>query len=346
MCLSQCCPLPARTLHLQIGPDPIVSNMQLPKSVHPSVAGTIGKTPVVALQKLSAGTAGLVLLKLEYFNPGHSKKDRIALEMVLASRESGILREGQPVVELTSGNTGTGLAIVCAAYGHPFIAVMSEGNSVERARMMSALGAEVILVPQCDGAASGQVSGADLARANEYVEQIVKERGAFRTDQFELTSNPDAHAHGTGAELLEQSGGRLDAFVEFAGSAGTFTGVSRALKKALPDVKCYVVEPRGAAILSGATVTHPNHRIQGGGYGRTLPLFDVTLCDGYLQVNDEEAITTARRLAREEGIFSGFSTGANVAAALRLLRDQHPGGIVACIAADSGLKYLSTDLYP
>lgn len=316
------------------------------RSVHPNVTGSIGGTPLVALQKISAGTGGLVLLKLEYFNPGHSKKDRIALEMIRASRESGRLREGQPVVELTSGNTGTGLAIVCAAYGHPFIAVMSEGNSVERARMMRALGAEVVLVSQCEGSQHGQVSGADLARVNDRVEQIVRERGAFRADQFQLESNPEAHVHGTGAELLEQTGGRLDAFVEFVGSGGTFTGTSRALKKALPKVKCYVVEPRGAAILAGAPVTRPNHRIQGGGYSRTLPLFDAALCDGFLQVDDEDAIAVARRLAKEEGIFSGFSAGANVATALQLLKNQHPAGVVACIAADSGLKYLSTDLYP
>jgi cysteine synthase A len=315
------------------------------RSVHANITGAIGTTPLVALQKISAGTGGLVLLKLEYFNPGHSKKDRIALEMIRAAKASGQLRDAQPVVELTSGNTGTGLAIVCAAHGHPFIAVMSEGNSVERARMMRALGAEVVLVPQCEGSRHGQVSGADLERVNARVEQIVRERGAFRADQFQLESNPDAHVHGTGRELLEQTGGRLDAFVEFVGSGGTFTGVSRALKKALPNVKCFVVEPRGAAILAGAPVTNPNHRIQGGGYSRTLPLFDAALCDGYIQVDDEEAMATARRLAKEEGIFAGFSTGANVAAALRVLQ-QHRNAVVACLAADSGLKYLSTDLYP
>lgn len=316
------------------------------KTVHSNVTGTIGKTPLVALQKVSADTGGLVLLKLEYFNPGGSKKDRIALEMIRMSRASGQLREGQAVVELTSGNTGTGLAIVCTAFGHPFIAVMSEGNSVERARMMRALGAEVILVPQCEGSEHGQVSGDDIARVNECVEHIVRDRDAFRTDQFQFEANADAHAQGTGIELLDQTGGRLDAFVEFSGSGGTFSGVSRALKRALPDVKCYVVEPRGAAILSGAPVTRKNHRIQGGGYSRMLPLFDSALCDGYLQIDDDEAIVTARRLAKEEGIFSGFSAGANVAAALQLLRYQHLHGVVACVAADSGLKYLSTDLYP
>jgi cysteine synthase A len=316
------------------------------KSVHANVTETIGRTPLVALHKISAETGGLVLLKLEYFNPGGSKKDRIALQMIRMAKDSGHLAEGQAVVELTSGNTGTGLAIVCTAFGHPFIAVMSEGNSIERARMMRALGAEVIMVPQCEGSSHGQVSGADLARVNECVKHVVMTRRAFRTDQFQLESNPDAHAQGTGLELLEQTGGRLDAFVEFCGSGGTFSGVARALKRALPHIKCYVVEPRGAAILSGAPVTRPNHRIQGGGYSRLLPLFDPALCDGYLQIDDDQAISMARRLAREEGIFSGFSAGANVTAALQLLDRQHLAGVVACVAADSGLKYLSTDLYP
>jgi cysteine synthase A len=315
-------------------------------SVCSNVLETIGQTPVVALHRISAGTGGLVLLKLEYFNPGASKKDRVALEMIRASREMGRLREGQTVVELTSGNTGTGLAIVCTAYGHPFIAVMSQGNSLERARMMKALGAEVVLVPQSAGSKHGQVSGADLAVVNDCVEQIVRERDAFRTDQFQLEANVDAHARGTGTELLQQTGGRLDAFVEFVGSGGTFSGVSRALKKVLPKVKCYIVEPQGAAILSGQQVTSPGHRIQGGGYSRSLPLLDVALCDGYLAVKDDDAISIARRLAKEEGIFSGFSAGANVAAALRLLQREHHNGVVACLAADSGLKYLSTELYP
>lgn len=315
------------------------------KSVHPNVLGTIGATPLVALQKISEGAGGLVLLKLEYFNPGASKKDRIALQMIRTARAKGWLQPTQPVVELTSGNTGTGLAIVCTAYGHPFIAVMSEGNSVERARMMRALGAEVVLVPQCEGSRRGRVTGADLARVNERAERIVAERGAFRADQFQLESNPEAHTQGTGAELLEQTGGRIDGFVEFVGSAGTFTGIARALKKVLPSVKCFVVEPRGAAVLSGAALTRPDHRIQGGGYGRLLPLLDTALCDGYLQVDDERAIEIARRLAKEEGIFAGFSTGANVAAALYLLERQLCQGAIVCIAADSGMKYLSTDLF-
>ncbi|HZH15550.1 MAG TPA: pyridoxal-phosphate dependent enzyme [Archangium sp.] len=310
----------------------------------PSVLGAVGWTPMVALDRLCERLPGRVLLKLEYLQPGHSKKDRPALAMVRAARASGQLAPGQHVIELTSGNTGTGLAIACAVLGHPFIAVMSEGNSPERAAMMRALGAEVVLVPQAGGANAGRVSGADLELVEQRTQELVAERGAFRANQFTLEANVLSHEYGTGREILEQTGGELTAFVDFIGSGGTFTGVARSLKAARPSIACYGVEPEGAAFLAGQSVTQPSHRIQGGGYSRALPLFDASLCDGYVQIGDKEAIHTARELARREGIFGGFSTGANVAAALRLLRQQ-PGGVVVCLACDSGLKYLSTDLY-
>ncbi|WP_437476416.1 pyridoxal-phosphate dependent enzyme [Sorangium sp. So ce1014] len=313
-----------------------------------SVLETIGDTPLVALDRLGKkdDVDGRIVLKLEMRNPGLSKKDRVALAMVLAARCAGDLRPGQPVVELTSGNTGTGLAIACAVLGHPFIAVMSAGNSVERARMMRALGAEVEIVPQHPDSVHGVVSGRDLALVEERTRAIVAERGAVRTDQFEMRANVEAHELGTGSEILRQTGGRVDAFVDFAGSGGTISGVARVLKASLPAVRCYVVEPASARFLAGDAVVDPRHRIQGGGYSRPLQLFDASLCDGYLAVTDEEAIETARRLAKAEGIFAGFSTGANVAAAEKLLRGAHRGGVVACLACDSGLKYLSTDLWP
>ncbi|XXS77943.1 pyridoxal-phosphate dependent enzyme [Sorangium sp. So ce176] len=310
-----------------------------------SVTDTIGDTPIVALDRLCRGQEGSILLKLEMRNPGLSKKDRIAVEMVRAARRTGALQPGQPVVELTSGNTGAGLAIACAILGHPFVAVMSAGNSRERARMMMALGADVVLVPQHPDSVPGVVSGLDLALVEERARALVVERGACRTDQFEMEANVEAHERGTGAEILRQTGGRLDAFVDFVGTGGTFAGVARALKRALPAVRTYVVEPATAPFLAGGEVTDQRHRIQGGGYSRELPLLDRALCDGHLTVSDEEAIDAARRLARIEGIFGGFSTGANVAAAEKLLAGPHRGNTIVCLACDSGLKYLSTDLY-
>ena len=312
-----------------------------------SVAEAIGGTPLVELARISRGLSGRIVAKLEYLNPGFSKKDRIARQIVDDAIETGELRSGQTVVELTSGNTGTGLAIVCAVRGHPFVAVMSKGNSRERARMMRALGAEVVLVPQAPGSRPGQVSGEDLALVEVRARELTVERAAFRADQFVRRSAVRAHALHTGPEIWEQAGGRIDAFCEFVGTGGTYAGIALALKARRPAVRCYVVEPADAAPLSGAAVTDPNHRIQGGGYSMAeLPLLRDVPVDGYLRVTDDEAMTVARRLAREEGVFAGFSSGAVVAAALRLLAGDHAGGTVAVVLADSGLKYLSTDLWP
>ena len=316
-------------------------------SVAPSVVEAIGSTPVVELSRLTRGLPGRIVAKLDYLNPGLSKKDRIAREMIDGAIEDGELRPGQTVVELTSGNTGTGLAIVCAIRGHPFVAVMSEGNSPERARMMRSLGAEVVLVPQGPGSRPGHVTGDDLALVETAARRLAAERGAFRADQFARLTNRRAHERSTGPELWAQTGGEIDAFCEFVGTGGTYAGIATALKARRPAIRCYVVEPEGSAVLAGRMLTNPNHRIQGGGYAMPeLPLLDGVPVDGFLQVNDEEAIDVARRLAREEGIFAGFSSGAVVAAALELLRGPHAGGTVAVILADSGLKYLSTDLWP
>jgi cysteine synthase A len=315
--------------------------------VCPSVVEAIGRTPVADLARLTRGLPGRIVAKLEYLNPGLSKKDRIAREIVDEAVAAGELRPGQPVVELTSGNTGTGLAIVCAVRGHPFVAVMSEGNSGERARMMRALGAEVVLVPQAGGSRPGQVTGEDLALVEARARALTIERGAFRADQFVRQAAALAHERHTGPELWSQTGGRIDAFCEFVGTGSTYAGVTAALKARRATVRCYVVEPEGAAVLAGQPVVDPNHRIQGGGYAmRDLPLLRGVPIDGYIPMGDEEAIGVARRLAREEGIFAGFSAGAVVAAALRLIRGEHAGGTVAVILADSGLKYLSTDLWP
>ena len=315
------------------------------RSLCSSVLEVIGRTPLVELSRLTRGVDGRILAKLEYLNPGFSKKDRIALQMIEDSEAEGALAPGQTVVELTSGNTGTGLAIACAVKGHPFVAVMSKGNSVERARMMSALGAEVVLVDQAPGSPPNQVSGADLALVEAVTKCIVRERGAFRADQFELEGNPRAHYLHTAPEIIEQAG-HFDAFCDFAGSGGSFAGCSRRFKEHDPSILCFLLEPEGAAVLSGEQVTNPSHRIQGGGYSMPeLKFIDRSLVDGYLKVSDEEAIACARRLAREEGIFAGFSSGANAAGALKLLSGRCTGMSIVVLLNDSGLKYLSTDLW-
>ena len=311
-----------------------------------SVLDAIGNTPLVELARIRRERDGRIFAKLEFLNPGYSKKDRIALQMIEDAEASGALQPGDTVVELTSGNTGTGLAIVCAAKGYPFVAVMSRGNSTERARMMRALGAEVELVDQAPGSAPGQVSGADLALVEARARQIVSERRAFRADQFRLEGNWRAHYRHTAPEIWRQSGG-IDAFCDFIGSGGSFAGCARYFKERDPAIQCYAVEPRGAAALAGEPISRPQHKIQGGGYAMPeLALVDRGLVDGCLQVSEAEAVGMARRLAKEEGLFAGFSSGANAVAALQLLEAAHRGERIGILLSDSGLKYLSTDLWP
>lgn len=312
----------------------------------PSVVEAIGETRMVDLRRITRGLDGRILAKLEYLNPGFSKKDRVARQIIEDAEADGSLKPGQTVVELTSGNTGTGLAIVCGTKGYPFVAVMSKGNSVERARMMRALGAEVVLVDQLPDSKPGQVSGGDLELVERETQKIVEERRAFRADQFHLEGSRRAHYLHTGPEIIRQTGGKLDVFCDFAGSGGSFAGCAAAFKEYHPAIQCFLIEPKGAAALAGECITNPNHRIQGGGYSKsTLPLLDPTHIDGYLTVAEDEAITAARRLAKEEGIFAGFSSGANLATALDLLQTSCKGKTIVILLNDSGLKYLSTDLW-
>lgn len=313
-----------------------------------SVLGAVGNTPLVALDRMweSYRVRPRVLAKLEYFSPGGSIKDRAAVRILEAAEASGRLRPGQTVVELTSGNMGIGLAIACAVKGHPFVAVMSAGNTRERWRIMKALGAKVVLVPQEKGGKPGQVTGRDLELVERRARLIAKQKRAFRVDQFNNPDNPSAHERGTGEEIWRQTGGKVDRFVAMAGTGGTFVGVARALKRHDPGVKCYVVEPALARVLAGKKVVSQSHKLQGAGYALVPGVWDASVCDGYIGISDGEAITTARRLARREGILGGFSGGANVAAAFKLARKLGAGKTIVTVIPDTAMKYLSTDLFP
>jgi cysteine synthase A len=315
-----------------------------------SVIDAIGQTPLVNLSRLVYAIGdknqGRILAKLDYLNPGFSKKDRVAKQLIEDAEQSGSLSPGQTVIELTSGNTGTGLAIICAVKGYPFIAVMSEGNSVERQRMIASLGAEVVLVKQLPGSELGQVSGGDLELVEQKTQQLTRERNAFRADQFKLDGNFRAHYLHTGPEIIEQSQGKIDAFCDFVGSGGTFAGCAAAFKEHNHDIQCFVIEPENTAVLSGKKSANSNHRIQGGGYSkRELHGLDKKLIDGYLTASDQEAIDGARLLAKTEGIFAGFSSGANISAAINLLKGPFYGKTIVITINDSGLKYLSTELW-
>ncbi|MFI6078716.1 PLP-dependent cysteine synthase family protein [Actinoplanes sp. NPDC051343] len=311
-----------------------------------SAIDVIGATPMVRLSRLTHGLAGSIVAKLEYLNPGGSKEDRVAKRIIEDAEILGRLAPGQAVVESTSGNMGASLAIACALTGHPFTAVLSKGSSAEPVRMIAALGAEVVLVDQAPESVPGCISGADMVRVEVEAERIAQQRQAFRSDQFANLSNVDSHYRGTAQEIWVQTGGRIDAYVDFVGTGGCLAGVTRALKERQASIKCFAVEPAGAAVLAGRPVTKPNHPIQGGGFSRAdlAHLRDIPV-DGYVQVTEEEVRATARLLAAREGIFAGLSAGANVAAALHLLEGDLKGATVLAIIPDSGLKYLSTDLW-
>lgn len=308
-------------------------------SLQSSAAGLIGGTPLVELARI-AGGRGRLLAKVEFLQPGGSVKDRAARAAIEAARADGRLTPGQAVAEMTSGNMGAGLAVVCAAFGHPFHAFMSAGNSIERVRMLEALGAKVTRVPQVDGE-PGRVTGADIAAAEAEARAFATERGAFYVDQFHNPAVARAHEQGTGPELWAQCGGRLDAFVAIVGTGGTFVGTSRFLKRCSPAPRCYAVEPAGTQPLAGRPATDPRHLLQGAGYGLVPPLWDPSLADGTLAVGDDEAVAMRRRLGAEEGLYVGYSAAANVAAALRLFDGGlvARGGSVATVLCDTGLKY-------
>ncbi len=321
----------------------------MPTSCVTSIVDLIGNTPTLELVRSlrQLGLGGRLFAKLEYMNPGGSKKDRVALEIVRRAHRMGLLAPGQPVVEVTSGNTGTGLAIVCRALGHPFYAVMSRGNTRERAQMMRALGAEVVLVDQITGAEPGRVTGGDIRAVRQRAAELVNETGAYFADQFENIANADIHEKTTGVELWEQCGGQLDAIVAFVGSGGALGGMYKYLRTRNPDLRAYVVEPSAASSLSKCSCSDAGHAIQGGGYGcdRLTLLRDVNVA-GYITCTDEAAALWTQALARDEGVFCGYSTGAQFYAAVELLRDRERGRSIAFLACDTGMKYLSTPLYP
>jgi len=313
-----------------------------------SVLEAIGNTPLVELRRMGQGKPGRVFVKLEMYNPGASHKDRPALQIITAAEREGKLKPGMTVVELTSGNMGTGLAIACRLKGYKFVAVMSEGNTVERRQMLKAFGAEVVLVPQAGKPRPGQVSGEDLALVEKKRQQIVARLGrkCFAPDQFNNPNTALGHELTTGAELLEQLDGRVDYFVATVGAAGMLRGVSTALKRHNPKTRIIVVEPETVAVLAGKKVTNTSHALQGTSYNMFPPLYDRSLVDGFMQVTDAQAIRTARRLAAEEGILGGFSGGAHVWAALKIADEAKRGARIATLISDSGMKYLSTSLYP
>ncbi len=313
-------------------------------AVSANVLDVVGQTPLIALDRLAAGLPSRILGKLESANPGLSVKDRPALQIIVDAERKGIIKPGDTVIERTSGNMGTGLAIACALKGYKLVVVMSAGNSLERQRAIRALGARVVLVPQVNGR-PGQVTGDDLKRVEVVTNELTAKLKGFRADQFKNPSSVKAHYTGTGPEIWKQTKGKVDVYVGVVGSSGSFTGIVRYLKERNPKLRAVVVEPTAASILSGRRKHPGRHKLQGVGYMEVPQLYDPKLVDEFISIGDAEAVRTARRLARTEAILAGFTSGANVAAALRIARrSKRPLNIVTIIT-DSGLKYFSTDLY-
>lgn len=300
---------------------------------HESILDTIGHTPVVRLHRI--GPANVTLYgKVESFNPGGSVKDRLALAIILDAEAKGLLEPGDTVVEATSGNTGIALAMVCAARGYKFVAVMTETFSIERRKLMRAYGAKVILT-----AAAERGTGM-VKRAAELAEK----HGWFLARQFENPANPAYHRQTTAAEILRDfAGKRLDHFVSGWGTGGTLTGVGQVLKVARPEVRIVTTEPAGAALLAGKEWAP--HKIQGWTPDFIPDVLDRTIADANIPVDDILARDTARRMAQEEGILVGISCGATVAAALEVAKTANDGDVILAMLPDTGERYLSTFLF-
>ena len=299
-----------------------------------SVLDLVGQTPIVKLNNLSDENSADIYLKLEYFNPGSSVKDRIALAMVEAAEKSGQLKAGGTIIEPTSGNTGIGLALVAAAKGYKAILTMPETMSMERRSLLRAYGAELVLTPGPDG-----MKGA-IAKA----EELAKENGYFLPQQFTNKANPEVHRQTTGPEIVEAFGDdTLDAFVAGIGTGGTITGAGEVLREKYPEIKIYAVEPKDSPVLSGGK-TGP-HKIQGIGAGFVPEVLNTELYNEVIQITTEQAFEYARRAGKEEGILGGISSGAAIAAAVQVAKQLGKGKKVLAIIPDNGERYLSTALY-
>jgi cysteine synthase A len=302
------------------------------------ILDAIGNTSIVRLGRVVPPGCADIFVKLEWENPTGSMKDRMALAALGKAEEDGRLKRGDTVVEYTGGSTGTSLALVCAAKGYRLRIVSSDAFSREKRDHMAALGAEITLVPSEGGFATRQLFLDMIALAREWS----REPHTFWFDQL---NNQDSIAgyFPLGEEIWHQTGGAIDAFVHSVGTAASSRGVATVLKRHKPGIRVVIVEPAESPVLQGGQAGA--HRIEGIGIGRTPPLFEPTLVDEILAVSTEEAEALARRLAREEGLFAGTSSGANVVAAIRVAERLGPGATVATLMVDSGLKYLSTDVY-
>jgi cysteine synthase len=298
-----------------------------------SITELIGQTPIVKLNGLVDEQSADVYLKLEYMNPGSSVKDRIALAMIEDAESKGALKQGDTIIEPTSGNTGIGLAMVAAAKGYKAILVMPETMSMERRNLLRAYGADLVLTPGPEG----------MGGAIRKAEELAKENGYFMPQQFENESNPSVHERTTGPEIVEQMGEQLDAFIAGIGTGGTITGAGKVLREKYKNIKIIAVEPTDSPVLSGGKPGP--HKIQGIGAGFVPGVLDTNVYDEVFKVENEQAFDYARRAAKEAGILGGISSGAAIYAALETAKKLGKGKKVLAVIPSNGERYLSTPLY-
>ena len=300
-----------------------------------NITELIGNTPLVRLNHLTEGAVATVVAKLEYFNPSHSVKDRIGLSMIEAAEKSGKIKPDTIILEPTSGNTGIGLAFVCAARGYPCAFTMPETMSKERQTLLKAYGAELILTPGSEGMPGAIRKAQELAAGNKRY---------FVPNQFENPANPEIHRRTTAEEIWRDTDGQVDIFVAGVGTGGTITGVGEVLKARKPDVKIIAVEPDASAVLSGGQ--KGPHPIQGIGAGFIPAILNTKIYDEIIRVKNEDAFNTARAMATKEGLLVGISSGAATWAALQVARRvENKGKLIVVIIPSFGERYLSTDLY-
>jgi cysteine synthase A len=299
-----------------------------------NVTELIGNTPLVRLNRLVKPETAQVLVKLEYFNPGGSVKDRICFSMIEDAEKKGLLKKGSTIIEPTSGNTGIGLAMISAVKGYKCILTMSEAMSLERIYILKSYGAQVVLTPASEG-----MNGA-IKKAQEILK---KNQNAFMPHQFENLANPEVHRKTTAIEILEATKGDLDAFVAGVGTGGTITGVGEVLKEHNPSVKIIAVEPKNSPVLSGGKAGA--HKIQGIGAGFIPKILNRDVIDSIIQVSDEDAFRISKLLAKDEGIFAGISAGAAVWAALKVAEGLEKGKTVVTVLPDTGERYFSMHQY-
>ncbi len=303
--------------------------------IYKNITEIIGNTPIIKLNRLASGLKATVLVKCESFNPGGSVKDRIGLAMIEEAEKEGILKPDSHIVEPTSGNTGIGLALVCAAKGYKLTLTMPESMSVERRKILRAYGANLVLTPAADGMKGAIAKAEDLGKADGHV---------FIPQQFKNKANPEVHRRTTAREILDAVGQKLDAFVAGIGTGGTITGVGEILRKEIKHpLKIYAVEPVDSPVLSGGKPG--KHKIQGIGAGFVPDVLNTKIYDQVITVGFEDAVNTSRNLAKLEGIFAGISSGAALWAALHIAKDLKEGQTVLVLLPDTGERYLSTDLW-